>query len=476
MSEIHDFTAVEQAELISRRELSPVEITDHYLDRIDRLNHEVGAFITVAPELAREQALTAEKRVLSDTPELLPPLLGVSVPLKDLDMVAGMTCTWGSALFTEHVPELDEAFVAELRLAGAVFTGKTNTPEFGASCYTENDIAPPARTPWDLTRSAGGSSGGAAAAVAAGLAPLAQGSDGGGSIRIPASACGLFGIKPSRGRVSAAPARPDLIGLSATGPLARTVADAALLLDVIAISRPGDYYSAPPLPEGDSFLAHTGRAPGRLRIARFAAPNVEGATVHPDVLVAYENAALLLADLGHDVEEIDHPFDAGLLDHFEVVWTVLAARTPVAPSDESGLRPLTRWLREKGRSVSATEYLDATTRLQSANRAALSAMAPYDAVLTPTLGLPPVPIGHFDADGDPRAEFARMTEFTPFTSMFNISGQPAVSVPLHTGPEGLPIGIQLAGRIGGEGTLISLSAQLESARPWSDRKPEIWFR
>ncbi|TDQ48758.1 amidase [Actinorugispora endophytica] len=475
MSEIHDFTAVQQAELVNRRELSPVEITDHYLDRIGRLGDEVGAFVTVTPELAREQARKAEKRLLSDTPERLPPLLGVSVPIKDLDMVAGVRCTGGSRVFADRVAEADEEYVAELRRAGAVFTGKTNVPEFGMPCHTENEVAPPARTPWDTARSAGGSSGGAAAAVAAGLAPLAQGSDGGGSIRIPASVCGLYGVKPSRGRVTAAP-RSDLVGLGATGPLARTVADAALLLDVIAISRPGDHHTARPLAEGETFLAHAGRAPGRLRVACFATPPVPGVDVHPDVLEAYREAVLLLGDLGHDVEEVEPPFDGSQTGHFATVWAVAATRTPVPPGDEHRLRPLTRWLRERGRATSAPEYLDAATALQGLSRAALTALAPYDAVLTPTLAAPPAPLGYFEETGDPADEYDRMTAFTPFTGIYNITGQPAVNIPLHTTAEGLPIGVMLAGQLGDEATLISLSAQLEAARPWIGRVPEIWNR
>ncbi|GAA3746770.1 amidase [Spinactinospora alkalitolerans] len=465
---------MEQAERIRRRELSPVEVTDHYLARIERFDDLLGAFITVTPELAREQAEKAENRVLSDTPDELPPLLGVPVPIKDLDMLAGVRWTWGSRVHADQVAQVDEDFVAELRRAGAVFTGKTNTPEFGMSCYTENDIAPPARTPWDLSRSAGGSSGGAAAAVAAGLAPMAQGSDGGGSIRIPASACGLYGIKPSRGRVTQAPVRPDLIGLSATGPLSRTVRDAALMLDVIAVNRPGDYHTAQPLPEGETFLSHADRDPGRLRIARFATPPVPGVEPHPDVVDAYEDATRLLVGLGHEVEEIPAPFDGSLLRLFEVVWAAMATRYPVPEHEEGRLRPLTRWLRERAGQSSIADYLDATTGLQQGVRAALPRLERYDAVLNPTLAAPPVEVGHFDSGADPAEEFRRMTLFTPFTTVYNVSGQPAVNVPLHWNGDGLPIGVMLAGRMGGEATLISLSAQLEAARPWIGRKPPIW--
>ena len=222
--------------------MSPVEITEHYLQRIDRLNEQVGAFYTVTAEIAREQAAAAEKAVRSELRgdgAALPPLTGIPIPIKDLNMVAGVRLTYGCALFADNIATEDDYVVAALRAAGTVLTGKTAAPEFGLPCYTETRIGPPARTPWDLSRSAGGSSGGAAAAVAAGLAPAAQGSDGGGSIRIPASVCGLFGIKPSRGRISGGPLMPDLAGLSTDGPLARTVADAALLLDAMMGNHPG---------------------------------------------------------------------------------------------------------------------------------------------------------------------------------------------------------------------------------------------
>ncbi|WP_017620793.1 amidase [Nocardiopsis gilva] len=308
--------------------------------------------------------------------------------------------------------------------------------------------------------------------MAGGLAPVAQGGDGGGSIRIPASVCGVFGIKPTRGRISAAPTKPDLIGLSTAGPLTRTVSDAALLLDVMSVNLPGDYYTAPPLPDGTTFLDHARRDPGRLRIARFRTPVVPGVEVHPDVTAAYESATELLVALGHDVEEIDPPFSPDLLDLFSTVWAAMALTVPVPPEREEHLRPINRWLRERARSLTAHDYLRATTGLQQGVRAALPRMLAYDAVLTPTLAQPPVPVGHFDTD--PVEEFARMTAFTPFTSMFNITGQPSVSVPLHWTEQDLPIGVMLSGPMGGEPTLLALSAQLEAARPWAGRTPPIW--
>jgi amidase len=474
MTQIHELTVIELAAAIRARELSPVAVTDHYLRRTTELNDRVGAFFTVTAELAAEQALAAEKAVVAaEDPAQLPPLTGVPIPIKDLNMVAGVRQTLGSLAFAANVPDTDDYVVAAIRKAGAVITGKTATPEFGLPCYTETKVGPPARTPWDLSRSAGGSSGGAAAAVAAGLAPAAQGSDGGGSIRIPSSVCGLFGIKPTRGRVSGGPLVPDLDGLGVNGPIARTVADAALLLDVMAGNRLGDMHTQPPLPPGDSFLGYARREPGRLRIGRTLANPVEGADVHPDCQLAYEQASTLLASLGHEVEDITPPFGPDVVPFFEILWGAHATLAPVAPHSEDLLLPLTRYLRGRGQATSAPELIFAQAYLQAVTRAALTALSPYDAVLTPTLAMPPVPVGYFE-EVTPAENFERQKRFTPFTAVYNVSGQPAVNVPLHWNAEGLPIGVMLAGRMGEEGTLISLSGQLEQARPWAGRHPPLW--
>ncbi|MFB9834460.1 amidase [Actinoallomurus acaciae] len=468
MTQIHDLSAREQAAAIRDRELSPVDVTEHYLNRIDRLGDRVGAFVTVTADIAREQAKAAEKAVAQgDTP----PLLGVPVPIKDLNMVKDVPMTLGSAAFDDFRGFADDNVVTSLREAGTILLGKTNTPEFGLPCYTENDVAPPARTPWDLSRSAGGSSGGAAAAVAAGLAPIAQGSDGGGSIRIPSSVCGLFGIKPTRGRVSHGPIVPDLAGLATNGPIARSVRDAALMLDLIAGNQPGDMYHA--APQKGSFLEAADRAPGRLRIGRSMASAVPGAEIHPDCVAAYEAATELLTELGHEVEDLDMPWNADLVPHFETLWAAMATLTPVSPDREERLRPLTRYLRERGNAITAPELFTAQGALQLAVRLAMPVADRYDVILHPTLAQPPVPIGHFD-DVDPAENFERQKHFTPFTSIYNITGQPAVNVPLHWSGDDLPIGVMLVGRMSDEATLISLSAQLEAARPWADRHPPIW--
>jgi amidase len=474
VTQIHDLTVLELAAAVRQRELSPTEITSHYLDRIERLNAEVGAYYTVTADLARDQASQAEKALArAADPDSLPPLTGVPIPIKDLNMVAGVRQTLGSLAFEDNVPAQDDHVTAQLRAAGAVITGKTATPEFGLPCYTETAIGPPARTPWDLSRSAGGSSGGAAAAVASGLAPAAQGSDGGGSIRIPASVCGLFGIKPSRGRISSAPLMPDLVGLGVDGPLARTVADAALLLDVMTGNQPGDMYTQPPLPAGETFLGHARREPGRLRIGRTLQHPVAGGDVHPDCVAAYEEASALLASLGHEVEDIAPPLGPDAVPFFETLWYAMATLAPVDPAREDQLLPLTRYLRERGQALHAPELIFAQAYLQVIVRGAWTVLNEYDAVLTPTLASPPVPVGYFE-EVEPPENFERQKRFTPYTAVYNVTGQPAVNLPLHWNTGGLPIGVMLAGRMGDEATLISLSAQVEAARPWQDRHPALW--
>ena len=474
MTQIHELTAIELAAAIRNQELSPVAVTDHYLRRTAELNDQVGAFYTVTAELAAEQALAAEKAVArAADPADLPPLTGVPIPIKDLNQVAGVRQTFGSLAYENNVPQGDDYVVTRLKDAGVVITGKTSTPEFGLPCYTETKIGPPARTPWDLSRSAGGSSGGAAAAVSAGLAPAAQGSDGAGSIRIPSSVCGLFGIKASRGRISGGPLVPDLLGFGIDGPLTRTVADAALLLDVMTGNYPGDMYTQPPLPAGETFLGYASRPPGRLRIGRTLQAPVPGVEVHPDCLAAYEDASRLLASLGHEVEDIAMPLGDDIVPFFEIIYYAYATLTPVDPSQEHVLLPLTRYLRERGRATAAPDFIFAQAYMQFVTRPAVAALAAYDAILTPTLARPPVPVGYFD-EVDPAENFERQKRFTPWTAIYNVSGLPAVNVPLHWSAEGLPIGVMLAGRMGDEGPLISLSAQLEQARPWKDRHPALW--
>jgi amidase len=475
MAALHDLTALQQGAAVRAREVSPRELVDHYLSRIDRLSDSVGAFVTVTDDDARERAGRLEKRlVAADREERLPPLFGVPTAVKDLNMTAGLRTTFGSAATADFVPEMSDEVVLRMEAAGMVSLGKTSTPEFGSPCYTEPEVAPPARTPYDLERMAGGSSGGAGAAVAAGLLPVAQGSDGGGSIRIPASCCGLFGLKPTRGRVSAGPVYGDPVGLGANGPLARTVRDAAAMLDVMAGPAVGDPFWAPPLPEGQTFLDACSHEPGRLRIGRFSSPVIAAVDVHPECLGAYEDASRLLERLGHDVQEIDVPLPAEAVPTFETCWAVLSTLTPVPEGNEHLLRPLTRWLRERGEAVSGPEFGLAVGELRRVAAEALRRLAPYDAVLTPTLAQPPLRIGEIRDDADPARDFANQKAFTPFTSAWNVTGMPAASLPMHATPEGLPVGVMLAAGPAQEQLLLSLCAQVEAAAPWHERHPPCW--
>lgn len=461
MSEIHDLTALEQGAAVRAGELSPVELVEHYLTRSD----EVGAFVTRVPELALARAAALPRQGAS-------PLHGVPTAIKDLNPTAGVRTTFGSAAYADFVPEFSDNVTLSIEAAGMVWLGKTNTPEFGSPCYTEPDVAPPAVTPWDRNRTAGGSSGGAAAAVAAGLVPVAQGSDGGGSIRIPASCCGLVGLKPSRGRISAAPTYGDPVGLSTAGTLARTVADAAAMLDVLAGHRVGDPTWAPE-PEG-TFLNAALREPGRLRIARFAAPVITDVDVAPEPMQAWEEASRLLESLGHEVVDIEVPLERSAVPVFETCWAVLTALSTAPAGREHQLRPLTAWLSAKGRAVSGPDFGLAIGEMRRHAALALEALAPYDAVLTPTLATPPVEVGAMRHDEDPEADFEAQKRFTPWTSAWNVTGMPSMSLPTYWTLEGLPVGVMIAGRPAQDELLISLAAQVEQASDWIGRTPPGW--
>jgi amidase len=463
VSELHDLTALEQGDAVRRGETSPRELVEHYAERVD----DVGAFVTRTTELALARA-----DALLPLPEQAGPLYGVPTAIKDLNLTAGVRTTFGSAAYAEFVPDVSDGVTLSIEGAGMVSLGKTNTPEFGSPCYTEPDVAPPAVTPWDRSRMAGGSSGGAAAAVAAGLVPVAQGSDGGGSIRIPASCCGLVGLKPTRGRISGFPMYGEVTGLATAGSLARTGRDAAALLDVLAGRRPGDPAWAPP--PSSSFLAACDREPGRLRVARFAEPVIAEAEVDPECLRAWTDASSLLSSLGHEVEDIAVPMPREAVPTFETCWAVLTALTPVSPEQAGLLRPLTRWLGELGRRVSGPEFGLALGAMRRYAADCLTALAPYDAVLTPTLAVPPLPTGALRNDDDPAADFEAQKAFTPWTSAWNVTGMPAVSLPLHWTPAGLPVGVMIAARPAEEELLLSLAAQVEAAAPWSDRHPPRW--
>jgi amidase len=477
VTELHDLTALEQGALIRSGETNAVELTDHYLARIERADHEhgdfvAGAFAFLDPDRARARA--REVAAVGPVGDGASPLAGTPTAIKDLNLTAGVPTAFGSPAFADHVPQVSDAVTLAMEAAGLVSLGKTSTPEFGSPCYTEPEGRPPAVTPWDTTRMAGGSSGGAAAAVAAGLVPVAQGSDGGGSIRIPASCCGLVGLKPTRGRISGFPMYGDPIGLGTSGSIARTVGDAAALLDVLAGRRASDPFWAPD-PSG-TFLEATRREPGRLRIARFVQPVITDVEVSAESRQAYDEASRLLADLGHVIEDVPVPLPPEAVATFETCWSVLTALsvTPLPPEKRAVLRPLTRWLGERGEAVSGPEFGLAIGRLREYAAGALIRLAPYDAVLTPTLATPPLPVGAIRNDADPAADFEAQKRFTPWTSAWNATGMPAISLPLHWTSDGLPVGVMLAARPAEEVPLLSLAAQIEAAAPWSERRPKIW--
>jgi amidase len=465
MTQLHDLTALEQGAAVAAGEVSPTELVEHYAARAD----EVGAFITVTPDLALDHARRLE---VAGRPVGAGPLWGIPIGIKDLHPTAGVRTTFGSESYADHVPTESDNVVLSIEAAGMPSLGKTNTPEFGSPCYTEPEVAPPAVTPWDRTRTAGGSSGGAAAAVAAGLLPVAPGSDGGGSIRIPASCCGLVGLKPTRGRISGAPTYGDPVGLATAGSLARTVRDAAALLDVLAGRRVGDPFWAPD-PAG-TFLSACDRHPRRLRIARFITPVITETEVHPASVAAWESASVLLAGLGHDVEDVPVPIPREAVADFETCWAVLTALSTPPVGREDQIRPLTRWLSERGRAVSGPEFGLAIGSLRRHAAGALAALAPYDIVVTPTLASPPVLVGALRDDEDPSRDFELQKAFTPWTSAWNVTGMPAVSLPLHWTPDGLPVGVMLAARPAEEELLLGLAAQIERAQPWAHRRAPGW--
>ena len=454
-------SALEQAALVRAGELSPRELVDLYLERIERLDPQLNAYVTVDADGARSAAAAPADG----------PFRGVPIPIKDLSETAGLRTTYSCRAFADHVPPADAAVVRRIRAAGFVILGKTNTPELGSIGITESELNGACRNPWDTSRTSGGSSGGAAAAVAAGLAPVAHGSDGGGSIRIPASCCALFGLKPSRGRVSPAPYGSGSLGLGTSAPVARTVRDAAALLDVMAGYEPGDAYVAPQ-PERP-FLAEAALEPGRLRVAVTTVPPVD-VPVDAVCADAVGVAADLLAGLGHDVVEETPPWRSDdAVEQFTRIWQIGPATAGV--DDLALLEPLNRMLAEQARATPSPEAAVAVMRLQALARRIVAFWDEVDVVVTPTLALAPVPVGWAlaDADEDPQAAFERQWRWTPFTAVVNVTGQPAVSVPLHWTGDGLPVGVHVIGRPFAEATLIRLAAQLEAARPWAHLRPPV---
>ncbi|MFD6448345.1 amidase [Promicromonospora sp. NPDC060204] len=494
MDALHERTAVELRDLLAAGELTPTEVTEHYLDRIERLNPVVGAFATVTPEQARKRAAELQENRGTGSGEGTPPpsgsLWGLPTGDKDLWNRAGVPTGFGSRAFAGLPPaEESDEIVQVLDDAGIVSLGKTAAPELGFPAYTEPVGAAPARTPWDLGRGAGGSSGGAAAAVAAGLLPFAPGSDGGGSIRIPAAACGVVGLKPTRGLLPAGSGVDSLGGLVVNGPIARTVADAALLLEAMLPRRAGGGVAHPytlraPSYAAGAYLAAAQRAelpaeeagdPGRL--ARIGVTTSSAWDGFYDIIVSPEARAALdagvgaLAGLGHEVDEFALAAAPEYAPAFRTLWMGGASAVPIDdPETLDKLEPLTQWLIRTGRTVPARQLAEAVRTLTGFERSLVAQVSAYDAVVTPALALTPRPIGWYDAE-DPERNFEQQCQYTPFTSMLNVAGLPAITVPTHwtaptaEAPAGLPMGVQIIGRPGGELTLLALAAQIEAALP-----------
>lgn len=475
MADLHELTALALWQELQSGRVSPRELASHYLDRIERLNPRLGAFVTVT----RERALQRADDVTASVPRTAP-LWGLPSGDKDLWMRAGVPTGFGSRAMAGFVPETSDEIVETLDAAGAVSLGKTNAPEFGLPAYTESLAAPPARNPWNPELGAGGSSGGAAVAVASGMLPFAPGSDGGGSIRIPAAACGLVGLKPSRGLVPAGSGIDSLAGLVVDGPLARTTADAALLLDGMIARRGGriDHHYTLRAPDEDDgpFLGAAVRGEGRFQLGVMTTSAWDDAyeiAIAPEARAALDAAVAALVELGHGMEETALKPDPGYAPAFRTIWQAGAARIPVEGEAERLVERLTAWLIRRGRELSARQLGEALATLTAYERSFLAQLAPFDAVLTPALALTPRPIGWYDQE-DGERNFEQQVQYTPFTSMINVTGLPAIVVPVAQTEDGLPMGVQLIGRPGGERTLLSLAAQLERRLRWPLRRPPVW--
>ena len=469
--EIADLDAMGQAALVRNGDVTAAELVEAAIERVERHNPSINAVVTKMYDLALERA----SQPLPDGP-----LAGVPFLLKDfLAEYEGVRFTEASASLRHNVSTADSELVRRYKAAGLITVAKTNLPELAIGVTTEPRLFGPTRNPWSLDRLPGGSSGGAGAAVAVGMTPMAHGNDAGGSIRIPASCCGVFGLKPTRGRNPLGPEFGDLIsGIVAEHALTRTVRDSAALLDATAGADVGDPYPAPPQP--GSFLSNVGRDPGRLRIA-FSEHTPLGDPLHDDCVAAVREAASLCEELGHEVVEAMPEFDA------ETVWTSITKLIAVCVAwtiaywdrelgrngehSEDDFEPFILSMAERGRAVSAAEYLLIVQEAQRASRDLARFFQSFDLWLTPTLGTPPPPLGTFaySPGGDPFELRRKMAGFSPFTYISNITGQPAASVPLHWNDDGLPIGIHLAARYGGEATIFGLAAQMEEARPWAPR-------
>jgi amidase len=465
-------SATELAAMVRSGEISSRELVETSLARIEELNPQLNAFV----EIDGERALAVADEIKAGDSR---PFAGVPIAIKNNRPVSGYRITIGCSLMAEHVADYDHNITRRLKDAGFVIVGTTTLPEYGILPVSEARLFGPTRNPWDLDRTPGGSSGGAAAAVTSGMVPVAHGNDGGGSIRIPAACCGLVGLKPTRGRVSPAPELGDS-SLGIDGVLTRNVADTAAILDVLAGYEPGDAtWASPP---SEPFALASTREPGRLRIAATTLPPVADAVVDPLCSKAVADAAGLLRSLGHEVEEVDPPWQIdGVTELFGAVFSVhialqvaysgmVAGREPTAEDME----PMSWAIYSMTQSLNALQGKALEVQLQAFTRQLVTFLEPYDMLLTPALAERPLPLGTLDtAAPDPMSTFTRSGLFTPFTPVFNASGQPGISLPLYQGEDGLPLGVQIVGRPAGEAALLALASQLEVAVPWVGRRAPV---
>ncbi|HYA33969.1 MAG TPA: amidase [Candidatus Binataceae bacterium] len=462
--------AHELREMLRRCEIRPREVAEFFINRIERVNPRLGAFVTVTADRAMEDADRLER--LSKTEADATALFGIPYSIKDLTWTRGIRTTMGSRAFADFIPPADAALVTRLRDAGGILLGKTSTPEFGARPTTEGGFCPTARNPWNRDYTAGGSSGGAAGAAAAGLGPLHQGSDGGGSIRIPAACCGVVGIKTARGRISYFPTNGEgWGGCSVTGPMARSVRDAAWMLDIIAGPVIGDPYCAPP-PERPFVEALKAR-PKKLRLAALA--QTPFSDIDRDTLLAFESACGEFRSMGHSVEDFDPGLDR-LVEPVGIVAVAGIGANNVGNPDL--IEPVTRGTWKAGHAIPAAMYLQAQVRMHNLSREIVQALAPYDGLLTPTLTRPAVALGTMpSADPWKTDKLGRPVHeiytWTAFCFPFNATGQPAISVPMGFSKAGLPLGLQIVGRPADEFGIIAIATAFEEARPWRDKRPAV---
>lgn len=462
--------ATELAELVRNGDVSAPEVTDAAIARAEAVNSRINAIVTPMYESAIEHARGGVSG----------PLGGVPTLIKDLNFVKGVRCSLGSRLWADFVPDHDAEIVTRYRKAGFVLLGKSNTPEVGLAATTESVFLGACHNPWDLSRTPGGSSGGAAAAVAAGIVPVAHATDGGGSIRIPASCCGLVGLKPTRGRT---PLGPDVGegwgGMAAGHVVSRSVRDTALVLDLTHGPAKGDPYCAPPF--GGSFFDALSKDPKPLRIAIDLAP-VSGGAIHEECRTAVRNAATLLESLGHHVEETSPNFDRrSFVEATSAVVVANVANSIFSRAEKLGVEVsaqnvelLTLRLAKMGRSFGADRYAKAITQIHAVGRQMETFFETFDLILSPTLLQPPVPLGFLDTNSeDGKTYDTRFRSFWGFTSLYNATGEPAISLPLHWSADGLPVGVQLAASFGSEALLLQVAAQIERAVGGFNRRPEL---